>query len=447
MDNFFYDGQIRRYLLQITRLLSNFYVESGIDRNGKTTLIRVPVRYGDASRQAQSIIQNNSTNNIPNSPLITFYISGMEYARDRIQEPYHISKLQVRQKKYNQEIDDFETEQGNAFTVERQMPVPYTMTVNVDVWTSNQMQKQQIFEQIAPLFNPSLEIQSTDNFIDWTSLSVLDLERVTWTTRTIPVGSDDPIDIFTYGFRIPIWISLPAKIKKLGVIQKVIASIYDSRGDAVSAIQNNDLLTGTRLQITPWNYKIVLVNNQLQVFEQNESETELKNPLEWKTVVELYGVLRDGISLIRLGRQNSNTEIVGTIAYHPVDSKIMLITVDEDTVPGNTLMPVDAVIDPQRVGPGAGLPMPTAGTRYLLIEPIGSEINMSPAPAWGKLVAKENSIVEWNGTEWIVSFNPVSENTEYVTNLKTGVQYKWQAGEWVKSFDGLYLGGEWSIVI
>jgi hypothetical protein len=447
MENFFYDGQLRRYLLQITRLLSNFYVEAGVDSNGNTTLIRVPVRYGDASRQAQSIIQNNSANNIPSSPLITFYITGMEYARERIQEPFHISKMHVRQRKYNTEIDDYETEQGNAFTIERQMPVPYTMMVNADVWTSNQMQKHQLFEQISTLFNPSLEIQSTDNYIDWTSLSVLDLDRVNWTTRTIPVGTDDPIDIFTYSFRIPVWISLPARIKKLGVIQKVIASVYDSRGDAISAIQNNDLLSGTRLQITPWNYKILLMNNQIQAFSSSESETSLNNPLDWKGIIEMYGVLRDGISLIRLQRDEETVEIVGTIAYHPVDPKIMLITVDEDTVPGNTLQPIDAIVDPQRIGPGAGLPIASVGTRYLLVESIGSEINVSPSKAWGSLVAKENSIVEWNGSEWFVSFDPASENKEYVTNIKTGVQYVWQSGEWVKSFDGLYSGGEWSIVI
>ena len=52
---FFYDGQIRRYLTQTIRVLSNFVV-----KYGDGTLVRVPVMYGDADRQVGSIISQNS---------------------------------------------------------------------------------------------------------------------------------------------------------------------------------------------------------------------------------------------------------------------------------------------------------------------------------------------------------------------------------------------------
>ena len=60
MQMYFYDEQIRRYLLQFTRMVSLFQVEYGRNEQGTTDLVRVPVRYGDASRQAQTIIQQNS---------------------------------------------------------------------------------------------------------------------------------------------------------------------------------------------------------------------------------------------------------------------------------------------------------------------------------------------------------------------------------------------------
>ena len=75
------------------------------------------------------------------------------------------------------------------------MPTPYNLTVNVDIWSSNTDQKLQILEQILMLFNPSLEIQTTDNYVDWTSLSVVNLENVTWSSRTIPSGTESEIDI------------------------------------------------------------------------------------------------------------------------------------------------------------------------------------------------------------------------------------------------------------
>jgi hypothetical protein len=50
----FYDGQIRRYITQTVRVLSNFVV-----KYGDGSLHRIPVMYGDADRQVASIIRNN----------------------------------------------------------------------------------------------------------------------------------------------------------------------------------------------------------------------------------------------------------------------------------------------------------------------------------------------------------------------------------------------------
>ena len=57
--------------------------------------------------------------------------------------------------------------------------------------------KLQVLEQILCLFNPSLEMQTTDNFIDWTSITVVHLENVQWSSRSVPVGIDTEIDIAT----------------------------------------------------------------------------------------------------------------------------------------------------------------------------------------------------------------------------------------------------------
>ena len=261
---FFYDEQIRRFLLQFARIFSNFQVEYGRNEEGtEHTLVRVPVRYGDSSRQAQTVLQNNSANFMPSTPLMTFYVTGLDYDRPRIQEPYFVSKINVRQRTYDEVSDTYETTQGNAFTIERLMPVPYKLTLKLDIWTSNTNQKMQLLEQIIPLFNPALEIQSTDNYIDWTSLSVVELVSTQWSSKTIPVGTEDPIDVATLTFALPIWISSPAKVKKLGVVERIIANVYDAQGDFQNAITNNDLLLGTRMVITPWDYQTLLLGNQI----------------------------------------------------------------------------------------------------------------------------------------------------------------------------------------
>lgn len=472
VQQFFYDGQIRRFLLQFTRIVSGFQVEYGNETDGvnQATLLRVPVRYGDASRNAQTIIQENSASMMPSTPMMTFYISALEYARDRLQEPYHVNNINVRQRKYDPATETYDTAQGNAFTVERLMPVPYKLTLNLDVWTSNTNQKLQLFEQISTLFNPSLEIQSTDNYIDWTSLSVLYLDSVTWTSRSIPQGTENPIDVMTLKFSAPIWISSPAKIKKLGVVERVVAGIFNAQGDAADAITNNDLLLGTRQMFTPWNYKLVVIDNKIQCLQNptivpNGSYAELDptaivadSNLLWPAVLNAYGAFRPGISQIRLNRPaigaNDTTDpIIGTIVIDPTDDRLVIFNVDSDSAPQNTLAPIDAIIDPLVSGPGAGLPAPVTGIRYLLTQDTGAVDNYNNPSAWlgtgnQPLIALANNIIAWNGNSWQVAFVSQDETAvQYVTNITTGTQYEWTAVEWIKSYQGVYPSGAWSIVL
>lgn len=554
---FFYDEQIRRFLLQFARIFSNFQVEYGRNEEGTDhTLIRVPVRYGDATRQAQTILQENSASGMPATPLMTFYISGLDYDRPRMQEPYFVSKIAVRQRTYDEVTDSYETTQGNAFTIERLMPVPYKLTLKLDIWTSNTNQKMQILEQMLVLFNPSLEIQSTDNYIDWTSLSIVELESTQWTSRAIPQGTENPIDIATLTFTLPIWISSPAKVKKLGVVERIVAQMYDAQGDASNAVLDNDLLLGTRQVITPYGYQVLLIDNKLQALRQqqivengsltptlsvtdtpvtatiavdpeiqtldtvnnelinllstadpilptdmqdqieqamqylanvrafiqaqldaqnnppeppaepadpladisNSADPALAPPvsppsnLMWNAVVGMYGVLRPGISFVRL-EQEDGSEVVGTVSYDPTDNRFLLFDVDPDSLPANTLPPVNAVINPLVNGPNDGLDSALIGQRYLFTESTGTYDGNSPAAWQGifgePLVANANDIVEFDGTRWVVAFDSTSspDNIQYVTNITTGIQYKWIVDTWVKSYQGLYSGGKWSLVL
>jgi hypothetical protein len=458
-------------LLQFARIFSNFDVEYGPNQAGQgpgsetDTLIRVPVRYGDASRQAQTILQNNSANDMPSTPLMTFYITDLKYDRPRMQEPNFVNNIAVRQRTYDSATDTYETTQGNAFTIERVMPVPYEMTINLDIWTSNTNQKMQLLEQILTLFNPSLEIQSTDNYIDWTSLTVLYLKDSKWSSRTIPVNATDPIDVATLTFTLPMWITPPAKVKKLGVIERIIASVYDADGDLNNALTNSDLLLGTRQKFTPYAYQVLLIDNKLQALRQqqtidepNASLTPPDSPdsnLLWHSVINLYGALRPGISYITL-EQPDGTDVTGTVAYDPTDDRFLLFTVNTGTTPPNTLAPISAVIDPLAGGPGDGLAPAAVGQRYLFTQATGSYSNpgLTNPEIWTgvngqPLVAMANDIVEYDGARWNVVFDSTSSpaNMQYVTNITTELQYRWTGSAWVKSYQGIYPGGQWTLVL
>jgi len=249
--------------------MSNFQVEFGKDSAGNTALQTVPVFYGDQSRQVAQIIRGNSENALPTVPAMACYINTFQYDRERVQEPYHISKMRIRERSYDPLTDTWGHGQGDAFSIERPMPVPYKLTLNVDIWTSNTEQKLQLLEQMVPLFNPAFEIQSTDNYVDWTSLSAIYLKDTRWTSRTVPMGGDDTsIDIATLTFELPIWLSLPAKVKKLGVIEKIFLNLWDAQGDLsqdITQLPVSDLLA--QRIITPLNYGVIYYNNLLQLFQ------------------------------------------------------------------------------------------------------------------------------------------------------------------------------------
>ena len=458
MAQYFYDSQIRRFLIQFAKIFSNWEVTKGKDPAGNDIIVRVPIMYGDSSRQAATIIANNSASNLPSAPLITYYISGLEYNQKWTQDPTFVDKINVRQRAYNQETQSYETVQGQAFTVERLMPVPYTLRITVDFWTTNYNQKLQLIEQLGTLFNPALEIQSTDNFLDWTSLSAVFQEGLTFSSRSIPVGTGNPIDVMSWKFYMPIWITTASKVKKMGVVEKIIASIF--AGNALQDMQNDDLLLGTRQKITPYGYKILLIGNTLQILPQaiafNPSNVDLNLPpnpdtdIYWSSVLNVYGTVKPGISQIWLQNPYMNTDIVGTIVPNPNDDRLLIYNIDPDTLPQNTLAPVDGVINPLTTGPNAGLPGPINGVRYLIVENIGAPGDSTVS--WGNVVAFANDIIEYNaGTgEWFVSFDSTTAThvtLEYVTNLTTNVQYRFVDDTWMKSYEGWYDQGDYSIVI
>jgi len=470
---FFYDRQVRRFLQQFIRIISNFQVEMGLDETGNQVLQQVPVFYGDASRQASQILRNNSENAIKSVPAMAVHISAFNYDRDRVQDPTHVGKLNIRTQAVDPATGLPTGQQGDSFTVERLMPVPYRLTLKVDVWTSNTEQKLMLLEQIMVLFNPAFEIQSTDNYIDWTSLSYVLLTNIDWSNRAVPAGTEETIDIASLTFELPIWISPPAKVKKLGVVQAVINSMYDPNGNLVdfagAAGHTGDPGLGdflTQRALTFLNYGVIYQGNTLKLVRKNDIsaveaslsvDSNVKNRLRhtWPAVLDQYGKLKNGTSQIRL-KQSGGSEVVGVVALHPTDESLLLFTPHLDTLPGNTLDPINAIINPLNVNVNTHLLNPVTGTRYLLLHAIGSASDTESAPAWNyagqpELIAQANDIVEFNGKHWVVVFASTTQKNvnslEYVTNLTTGVQYRWANSEWTKSVEGTYDAGFWRMIL
>jgi len=443
--DYWYDEQLKRYLIQLIRVFSNFRVEENTEKGKHYN--RVPARYGDMSRMVASILRNNSENVINSAPFITVTIGSLQIARDRTFDPFLVDTTQVAEREYNQETDSYGTVQGNLYTTQRYMPVPYNLTINVDIWTTNTDTKMQIMEQILILFNPTLQLSQNDNPLDWTNIFELELTDITWSSRAIPAGVDEQLDIATMVFAVPIWLSPPAKVKRQSIIQQIQTDIHSV--DSIEDLGFNegyydffkDIADTAEVTVTPNDY-YVQIAGATAILIDNASITK-----KWADLIEMQGELTSS-SKLKLNISNDTDStlnmITGTIASLSGNDSTLVFTLDTDTLPSNTLTNVDKIIDARANYPGDGsLAAATTGQRYLITE----DISMTGYPNWG-VDAQANDIIEYNGTTWSVVFDAstITDN-HYITNTNTTKQYRWHQNSWISSYEGIYNPGYWSLVL
>jgi hypothetical protein len=498
--DYFYDGQIRRYVTQFMRFFIGFKYQAG-DGTQKT----LPVTYGDLSRQVAAIIKDNSENKMMTVPKISCYITGLEMDTARLAASTFVSKVNIRERDYEEYYPNdypevhlrgtpvYKNVQGGSYTVERMMPTPFMLTMKADLWTSNTDQKLQLLEQILVFFNPSFEIQTTDNFLDWTSLSVINLKNLQFSSRTIPQGSESDIDICSMEFNMPIYVTPPAKVKRLGVVKTIIANIYNQAGDVKNLddilidIGNVDiqfkftmnnygvlLLSANNGQPNDYNLSVINANEAVRVLGV-EPPTKLGKQFDWSMLFDQQESFVPGLSMVYF-TQPDGSEIRGTCVINPLDPSMLVVTITDK--PSNSIINtktyVDAIIDPykynplEKLGGYSAINALSNPPRFLVLDDVNISENTGGVMIYGQdptdgssgdaydgpdawknqdgtdAVIKNNSIIEWSNGKWITIFDPDTvTGIYYITNLKTSVQYKWEDGQWLRSFEGEYKAGYW----
>jgi hypothetical protein len=441
---YFYDQQIKRYLIQLIRIFSNFRVAENTRDGVKYN--RVPARYGDISRMVASIINKNSENTVTAAPVIALTISGLKLSRERTQDPFFSDVKQVIEKKFDTDQQKYLDEPGNKYTVHRYMPVPYTLSINVDIWTTNTDMKLQLLEQICVLFNPSIQLQSNSNALDWSNVFEVELTDLTFSSKSIPVGTDESNDIATLTFDVPIWISPPAKVLRQSIIEQIITDVH-SVSDMTTLGYSpkyydffGDIPDTFEIITTPGDYRVMVTENTVQL------QDPAGNPSSWNSLLlELKKYLTPS-SLIKLNTTNDSDNdldlVVGSVSHNELDDSLLDFVVDPDTLPSNTLGDITKIIDPTMSNPFTGLDPQQTGQRYLITQ------NLPQTPAWGFLTAHANDIIAYNGSNWVVAFDSQNSlDVQYVTNLYTGNQYKWTGSDWIHSYQGSYNPGYWRLSV
>ena len=458
--DYFYDQQIRKYLLQFTRIFAGFQYQTGVNATGGTSFRTVPVSVASSNRQAMSILRNNSENSVISCPQISCFITSIKMVPERRQDPSFVRMVSGIERKIDKNTNEYLSGPGRRFTIESVMPVPYTMNMQVDIWTSNELMKHQLMEQIMVIFNPSIEIQSNVDVFDWSSLVNVTLTDITWTNKTYPVGSDDSIEIASLTFEVPIWLNAPSKLKKQKLIQEILIDITDlnkslnkdlicheckdEENKDVYITDDRDLMT--RLVVTPGDFQILVNGNEITLLKHGSDHDLEGNKYSWIELLKVYGQFRSNVSKIELkpfdsNIKNNSANVYGVLSLNPEDTNKIFWTIDLSSLKRNTLDPVKAFIDGSKPFPTFPY-TPEEGTRYLLVSDI------IDTKIWDGFQAYANDIIAYSATGWHVVFNNKHQNDiHYVLNQYTNEQYIWTGDQWQASISGLYEPGYWRLFL
>lgn len=431
-----------RFLEQIVRAFSGFSYQTGMIAGQPPQTVLVPCRIASSNRMVANIVANLSENTLLSVPLITVYQTGLRGRREDLQNPGFVDTRQV----YERNIVNgrYGTERGNAYSVDRIMPLPFTMDVQVDIWTSNLQQKYMLIEQILPIIYPQFEIQNSSNALDWTAVTICLVEdEMSFSSRTIPVGTTDEIDVMTIQLKLPIWLSAPAKVKRISQIEEIIATVTQGEMDPMTG----QLVSGTQFAqviVTPDDACISVNGGMITLLNSKQGDLLSDGRIpSWTDLIQKYGTLLPTVSKIKLfidGNINGDF-VTGSLQYGPVINQLIWM-IDAVTLPVNTMSAIDGVLDPLRSSPGHGIPPAASGQRYLLISDIGNSV------AWGsQFTAHTNDIIERIAGTWTVVFDSRNNNlsNQYVLNKFTGRQLRWTGSMWALSIDNIYEPGYWQL--
>lgn len=238
-EGYYYNHQLKSYLIQFMAIFAEMNVKVGERKDIPAHLITVPVYSASKDRVVAAIKGENTQNKPIRIPTMSAHLTSLEYAPDRVK-----GKGGNRRTSYMPGGGLFPDDIG---VVEQRQPVPYNATYELSVWASNQDQHYQILEQILMLFNPHLQIQTSDEPFDWKKITMVELQGI-GLEENFPAGVDRRIIRTTLTFQVPIWMSVPADVHG-----RYVKEIYMRIGAvSTAAATNEDIVAELDAQGVPY---------------------------------------------------------------------------------------------------------------------------------------------------------------------------------------------------
>jgi hypothetical protein len=225
---FFYDAQIARILIQVgTKCFGGWQVMTGYQTDGSVRMLDVPVVFAGWSRMAQQLIEGASDNAVMRVPVMSYSLGSMTRKTAEVRDPRNIQQHVIRRRKRDPDGNLIVNEPGELVVVERYMPVPYLMELELSIWTSNYDQMMQLIEQISSSFNPDQEFSIGDSPADWSSpTSILHGGSFRLDENVVAENPDGTL-VCRVPFTVTARISLPARVYDATLIHEIQVPIHE----------------------------------------------------------------------------------------------------------------------------------------------------------------------------------------------------------------------------
>lgn len=210
LNNYYFDNQIKRYVLQFMAIFASMKIQHD---DGEFQTINV--RYTSADRVSEAIVAGNTQNRPLVLPAFSTRIQAIEMA-PQLRKGVGVTRQTVTAGP-GYLPEDIEV-------INQKQPVPYILSMSVDLMATNYQHVFQLLEQIMMLFDPVLQIQTSDSYYDPTVITTVELKGFA-IEDNVPMDTERRIIKVNMDFEFPIYISLPVNITN-NLITAIKTNLY-----------------------------------------------------------------------------------------------------------------------------------------------------------------------------------------------------------------------------
>lgn len=235
---YYYNNQLRRYIVQFMAVFADMQVQVGWKDDTEPRLIKVPIKNSSEDRVVADIFSENTQNKVNRLPLMTAGLKGMQMSPERRHGVGMVNRQSF--------VPAGGLVPNDIVVAKQRMPVPYIGNFELQIWASNQNQHYQILEQITMIFNPTLELQTSDELLDPTRITSCELTGIMMDEN--PPGPERRMIRTTLTFDVVMYMTVPA-LAYDSIVRDIFVRLaavsqntnFDSSSDTLAAVEATGL--------------------------------------------------------------------------------------------------------------------------------------------------------------------------------------------------------------